>query len=138
MDVAQRPFLDPNALLPIDPYIDLPVPQASDAPDATSGRTLVVGATATDGWRATAIDGTGQAQDLAQVPGPGLLDWSSAFEIPQGQQQVVVSFDSQPRSRWLWAQAGILLILLILALPSRQRQRDPDAEADTSMLAVVR
>jgi len=132
MDVSPRPMLDPNALLPIDPYLNAPAPQAAGS------RVVVVGATADGGWQASATDADGRSVNLAQVTGPGLMDWSSAFDIPAGDQRITVRFDGQPRSRWLWVQAGILVVLLILALPSRQRQRDPDAEADTSMLAVVR
>jgi len=132
MDVAQRALLDPNALLPIEPYVDGPLP------DARQPGIFIVGASADDGWRATSVDAAGTVQDLTAAPGPGLLDWSSSFALPDGAEQVVVTFDQEPRGRWLWFQAGVFLILLILALPARQRHRDPDADGDTSVLAVVR
>jgi GT2 family glycosyltransferase len=133
VDVAQRQLLDPNALLPIDPYVDSPTPEGS-VPDGV----LVVGATVDDGWRATATDASGQVQDLTLANGPGLLDWSGAFAIPESAQQVTVSFDQEPRGRWLWAQFVVLILLVVLALPSRQRHRDPDADADTSTMAAIR
>lgn len=132
MDVAQRPLLDPNALLPVDPYVEGPAPQASGA------RTFVVGASADSGWQATAVDAAGSAQGLAPVSPPGLLDWSAAFAVPDGQQLLTIWFDDRPRGRWLWAQAAILFILIVLALPSRQQRRDPDADADTTTMAAVR
>lgn len=132
MDVAQRPLLDPNALLPVDPYVEGPAPLAG------SQATFVVGASADSGWQATAVDADGSAQGLVPVSPPALLDWSAAFAIPDGQQMLKIWFDDRPRSRWLWAQAAILFILIVLALPSRQQRRDPDADADTTTMAAVR
>ena len=132
VDVAQRPLLDPNALLPVDPYVEGPAPQT------TGARTFVVGASADSRWRATAVGATDSAQGLVAVSPSGLLDWSAAFVVPDGQQVLTVWFDDQSRGRWLWIQAAILFVLIVLALPSRQQRRDPDADADTTTMAAVR
>ena len=49
--------------------------------------------------------GPGGEIDLAPVAGPGLLDWSQAFQVPDGTPTVTVRFDSTSRERWLWVQA---------------------------------
>jgi len=131
--LAQRPSLDPSALLDVDPYFD------ATPPDGSGGGTFVVGAVQDTGWRAAVVDAaTGQSQDLAAVEPPGMLDWSQGFTLPPGQQAIRVWFDDQSRSRWLWAEGITLLVLIVLALPSRKSRRDPDAEGDTTTLAAVR
>jgi len=113
----------PEGTVTADPYLDQPLP------DGTGARTLVTGAALDDGWRAVVVASGGSGSELAAVPGPGLLSWSQAFEVPEGTPQVVVSYDDTSRSRWLWFQLVVLIALVVMALPERRRE-DPDPDLD--------
>lgn len=100
-----------------NPYIDQPLP------DSAGERTLVLGATPTSGWRATA----GAALSPTNPREP--YQWSAGFTVPAGPETVTVTFDGQPRNTWLIVQAVIFALLVILALPSRTRD-DGDIDVD--------
>jgi hypothetical protein len=102
------------ANLSTDPYIDQTLPEGSGT------RVLYVGASADSRWNAV---------DLKSVTTPGLLDWSSTFEIPTGSPNVAVAFDDSLRRLWLLAQFFIVLSLIVIALPTRSRiEVDPDLD----------
>jgi hypothetical protein len=107
-----------------DPYLDQPLP------DAAGERTLIVGATPQDGWRAVRAQ-TGEALVATTARDP--YGWSAAFEAPDGPERVIVSFDDGERTTWLFIQGTIFVGLVILALPARQRQDDDD-DAESEVL----
>ena len=112
-----------NGRVSADPYIDQAMP------DGSGVRILVTGAAVDGGWHAVAVSADGTRTDLEAVAGPKLLDWSQGFVVPDGAPQVVVSFDSSSRQRWLWLQGLVLLALIVMALPERRRE-DPDPDID--------
>ncbi|MCX6433399.1 MAG: hypothetical protein NTX29_11620 [Actinobacteria bacterium] len=109
-----------------DPYLDQALP------DGAGDRVLVSGAAADAGWHAVTTDASGAVSDLTPVAGPGVLDWSQSFTVPDGAAQVRVSFDDTSRSRWLWLQLLVLLALVVMALPERRRE-DPDPDLDEDL-----
>jgi hypothetical protein len=112
-----------GGLVTADPYIDQAMPEGAGS------RTLVIGALQDPGWNAAVVAADGGRSDLVAVAGPGLLDWSQAFTLPEGPVQVLASFDGSARQRWLLLQGIVLLALVILALPERRRI-DPDPDID--------
>lgn len=110
-----------------DPYLDQPLPDAQEA------RTLVLGATPTNGWRAIRAD-TGQALPAISARAP--YGWSAAFAAPVGPERVIVSFDAAARTTWLFIQGAIFLVLVILALPARQHRED-DEDGDYEAFGEV-
>ena len=109
-----------------DPYLDQALP------DGAGDRVLVSGAAADPGWHAVTTDASGAVSDLTAVAGPGLLDWSQSFTVPDGAAQVRIAFDDTSRSRWLWLQLLVLLALVVMALPERRRE-DPDPDLDDEL-----
>lgn len=111
-----------------DPYL------SQLLPDGTGTRALVAGALADPGWTASVVDGDGVRTALELVTVSGVLDWSTAFAVPEGAPFVEVSFDSSARSRWLLLQGVVLVALVIMALPARRRV-DPDPDLDSPLEA---
>jgi hypothetical protein len=117
-----------DGTMQVEPYIDQSVPSAG---------VLVLGAVTDSHWSAIGRDADGNAIALAPAPGPGLLSWSQAFDVPAGQQsRVEVSYDSGLRTGWLLLQLIVFVVLVILALPSRRAEEDFDAESFEELAAA--
>ncbi len=116
----------PEGTLSADPYVEQLMP------DGTGERALVAGVSPDAGWQAVLLGGNGTRTPLAPVTVAGLLDWSTAFSLPEGAPEVEVWFDGTNRQRWLWLQLVVLLALVILALPERRRE-DPDPDLDPDL-----
>lgn len=106
-----------------DPYLAQPLP------DGTNDRTVVVGATPVEGWRAVRSD-TGEPLEPVVAEEP--YAWSAAFQAPAGTIPVTVTFDDAGRATWMFIQGAIFIGLVILALPARQR-RDDDLDVEVEL-----
>jgi hypothetical protein len=111
------------------PYID---ERVADAPGS---RTLLLGATIDDNWRAVATDErTRESVQLEPVQVDGIYSWSQAFTVPAGNPIVTVEYEGGLRSQAMTLQLVIFLVFFVLALPSR-RVTDPDPDDLDSPLA---
>jgi GT2 family glycosyltransferase len=121
--------LAPEGTRTADPYL------AQILPEGSGDRALVIGASQEAGWTAEAIDEAGARTPLTAATVAGLLDWSSAFVLPEGAPLVEVRYVGTSRSLAMWLQLLILLALVVMALPERRRD-DPDPDTDVEAPAV--